>query len=453
MPRPKWGSRIGFILAAAGSAVGLGSVWRFPYYTGRNGGAAFVLVYLVLVALVGLPVQWLELSIGRATGKNPVGAYEAAHRPGSPWRLLGYLGILVGIAILSYYTVVAGWTVGYIVLSAFGSAMRPELPPAEVFHRFTADPLQQVGYLALFMALSVAVVWGGVKGGIERVSKVLMPLLVVLMLGLIVRALTLPQAAKGLAFYLKPDFSKVTGQTILLALGQSFYALSLGMGAMLTYGSYLDREEDLAMSGFHVVLFVTLIALMAGLIVFPVVGGAPKYQGPGLVFVALVKIFRTLPAGTLVAVVFFLLLAIAALTSTISLVEVVTAYLMDEHGWRRPVAVTATGLVSFLLGVPSALAVGASKRLTEFVTISGTKLSFLDVMDFLFGNLFLAIGVLFMCLFAATAWDIRNAEAEITRNSRIFPKVRRIWRFSVLYLAPLAVTFIIVYILTTGKTL
>lgn len=451
--RPQWGSRIGFVLAAAGSAVGLGSVWRFPWYAGKNGGAAFVIIYLICVAVVSIPVQWLELSLGRRTGKNPVGAYAAASSQTSPWKLVGYLGLLVGIVILSYYTVVAGWTAGYIVMGGAGDLMDKSVASADIFKKFTHDPYQQIGYLLLFMGLSVAVVWGGVKGGIERVTTVLMPILVLLMLGLIVRAVTLPQAGAGLEFYLYPDFSQVTCRTVLLALGQAFYAMSLGMGAMLTYGSYLDKKEDLAKCGLQVAVFVTLIALMAGFIVFPVIGGAPEYQGPGLVFVALVDIFRTIPAGRIVAIVFFLLLAIAALTSTISLVEVVTAYLMDEHGWKRHHAVLVTGGVSAAVGIPSALSLGANKTLSDLITIGGESMSFLDLMDFLFGNLFLCFGVFMLCLFAVVRWGLSEPVDEIGRNSKIFPPVASFWRLSVIYIAPLAITWIIVYLITSGQTL
>jgi NSS family neurotransmitter:Na+ symporter len=431
----------------------LGSVWRFPWYAGKNGGAAFVIIYLLCVAVVGIPVQWLELSLGRRTGKNPVGAYAAGSSPTSPWRLVGYLGLIVGIVILSYYTVVAGWTAGYIVLGAGGELMDKSTSSAAMFKTFTHDPYQQVGYLLVFMALSVGVVWGGVKGGIERVTSILMPVLVLLMIGLIVRAVTLPQAAKGLQFYLYPDFSQVTSKTVLLALGQAFYAMSLGMGAMLTYGSYLDKKEDLAKCGLQVAIFVTAIALMAGFIVFPVVGGAPDYQGPGLVFVALVEIFRTIPAGRIVAVVFFLLLAIAALTSTISLVEVVTAYLIDEHGWKRKHAVVVTGLVSAAIGIPSALSLGASESLSAIMVIGGETMGFLDLMDFFFGNLFLILGVFCLCLFAVIRWGMDEPIDEVSRNSKVFPPVKSFWRFSVLYLAPLAISWIIVYMVTSGQTL
>ena len=446
--RPQWGSRLGFVLAAAGSAVGLGSVWRFPWYVGKNGGAAFVIIYLVCVLMVGIPVQWLELSLGRRTGKNPVGAYGMASGGRSAWKMVGYLGLIVGIVILSYYSVVAGWTAGYIVLGAGGDLMSESVSSADIFKEFTHSPWQQVGYLVLFMGLSVAVVWGGVKSGIERVTTVLMPILVLLMLGLIVRAVTLPQAGAGLEFYLDPKFSEVTGHTVMLALGQAFYAMSLGMGAMLTYGSYLDKKEDLAQSGLQVALFVTLIALMAGFIVFPVIGGAPKYQGPGLVFVALVDIFR--PVG---GVLFLLLLGLAALPSSVSLVGVVTAYLIDEHGWSRKKSVLITGLVSAAVGIPSALSLGASKTLSHVVTMGGQKMGFLDLMDFFFGNLFLCLGVFLLCIFAATRWGMDEPIDEIGRNSKLFPPLVRFWRISVLYLAPLAISWILVYMITSGKTL
>ena len=455
--RPQWGSRLGFILAAAGSAVGLGNIWRFPYVTGRNGGAAFVLIYLLCIVAVALPVQWLELSLGRRTKKNPVGAFEAASGPGSPWKIIGYMGVIVGIGILSYYSVVAGWTLGYIVMGAFGDLMDKSVKSADIFAGFTANPAQQIGLMVLFMAVTGGVVWGGVKEGIERITKVLMPVLVLLMVILIVRAVTLPQAGQGLAFYLKPDFSKVSGQTFLYALGQAFFTLSLGMGAMLTYGSYLDKKEDLGKCGLHVAVFDTAIALMAGFIIFPVLGGAPAKAGPGLVFIVLIDVFREIPAGQLVAIVFFLLLAIAALTSTISLAEVAVSYLIDQHKWKRRNAVLATIGVAAALGIPSALGIspglGSSKALTNFITIGGTQMGFLDLMDYLFGNLFLCLGGFLLCIFAAMRWGIAEPTEEISRNSTVFPPVAGLWRFSVLYLAPLATAWVVVYLLAMGKSL
>ncbi len=272
--RGQWGSRVGFILAAAGSAVGLGNIWRFPYITGQSGGAAFVVVYLLCVVLICLPYLFAELVLGRHTQKNPLGAIRAI-RPGSSWVLVGGLCVLTGVFILSYYSVIAGWTFGYI----FKNLLFAHLD----FGHFIASPWIVIPLFALFLGLTMLVVFGGVEEGIERWSKVLMPLLILLMIVLIVRSVTLPGAEKGLSFYLKPDFSKVTGEVVVAALGQAFFSLSLGMGAMITYGSYLSRHEDVVVAGSYVALFDTLIALMAGFMIFPAVfcHGTRSGQWPG----------------------------------------------------------------------------------------------------------------------------------------------------------------------------
>ena len=448
--RGQWGSRLGFILAASGSAIGLGNIWRFPYATGANGGGAFVLIYLVCTLVLGLAVMWAELAVGRATQKNPVGALRAL-APRSPWVLLGYLGLLTGAAILSYYGVVAGWTLGYLYHGFRGNLSQGD--PGEFFGAFVADWKQQVLYLALFMGLTMAVVGGGVRQGIERISKVLMPLLLLMLLGLIVNALMQPQAMAGLRYYLMPDFSQVTTMTFVYALGQAFFSLSLGMGAMLTYGSYMSRKEDLAKAGIYVVLFDTAIALMAGLIIFPVLGGAPRGGGPGLVFVVLIQQFRSMPAGWLVGQIFFLLLAVAALTSTVSLLEVVVSYLVDELKLKRIVAVLLSGVGILLVGVPSALSLGAVPGFSELMTIGGKPAGFLDVMNYLFGNLSLTVGALLLCLFVVLRWKPANAVTEIVSSAPWFRSLAKPWIVCVAVLCPLAVFGLLAYMLVTGQGL
>ena len=448
--RGQWGSRLGFILAASGSAIGLGNIWRFPYATGANGGGAFVLIYLVCTLVLGLAVMWAELAVGRATQKNPVGALRAL-APRSPWVLLGYLGLLTGAAILSYYGVVAGWTLGYLYHGFRGNLSQGD--PGEFFGAFVADWKQQVLYLTLFMGLTMAVVGGGVRQGIERISKVLMPLLLLMLVGLIVNALMQPQAMAGLRYYLMPDFSQVTTMTFVYALGQAFFSLSLGMGAMLTYGSYMSRKEDLAKAGIYVVLFDTAIALMAGLMIFPVLGGAPKGGGPGLVFVVLIQQFRSMPAGWLVGQIFFLLLAVAALTSTVSLLEVVVSYLVDELKLKRIVAVLLSGVGILLVGVPSALSLGAVPGFSELMTIGGKPAGFLDVMNYLFGNLSLTVGALLLCLFVVLRWKPANAVAEIVSSAPWFRSLAKPWIVCVAVLCPLAVFGLLAYMLVTGQGL
>lgn len=440
--RDAFSTRLGFILAASGSAVGLGNIWRFPYITQDNGGGAFVLIYLAFVAIVGFSVMLLELSIGRRTQSNPVGALGSLG--GGPWRALGYLFVATGVVILSYYGVVAGWTVGYLVKSIAG-----HLDP-KAFNAFTADPFQQILYLALFLAATAVVVSGGVRGGIERITSALMPVLILLMLALIIRGFFLDGAMEGLKFYLIPDFDKVTKETFVFAVGQAFFSLSLGMGAMITYGSYLQKKENLVTSAASVVVFDTAIALMAGFLIFPVLGGAVEKGGPTLVFVTLIEIFRTLPGGQIVAVIFFTLLAIAALTSTVSLLEVATAHLVDDRGWKRKKAVCTVTAVTFLLGIPSALSFGGVTWLSDLL-----GKGFLGLMDFLFGNIALSFGALMLCLFAAYKLKFKPLHEEIECNGMRFAAswLGITWRWCVRIVAPALVALVLFYVIFTGQGL
>jgi NSS family neurotransmitter:Na+ symporter len=325
--RGQWSSTLGFVLAASGSAIGLGNIWRFPYVTGTNGGAAFVVLYLICILLICLPYLFAELVLGRHTNKNPVGAI-AALKPHTPWPLVGGLGVVTGVFILSYYAVIAGWAFGYI----FKTLLAPALAHAE----FTASPSISIPLFGIFLILTMAVVVGGVEHGIERWAKILMPILLFLMILVIFRGLTLPGAGKGLEFYLKPDFSAVTGKTILAALGQAFFSLSLGMGAMITYGSYLPKSADLQTSGVSVALFDTMIALMAGFMIFPAVFAMGKNpaSGPPLLFEVLPDIFKSMPFGTPIAVIFFVLLSIAALSRTSS--TSVAGLARSRSSWSVP---------------------------------------------------------------------------------------------------------------------
>ncbi|MBI4418265.1 MAG: sodium-dependent transporter, partial [Ignavibacteriales bacterium] len=339
--RGTWGSRIGFILAAAGSAIGLGNIWRYPYVTGQNGGAAFVLLYLGCVLLIGIPILLAELSLGRHTTLNPVGAFKKLSKSRA-WPLVGYLGVITGAGILSFYLVVAGWTLGYIV--------RTIIPSSESFGQFVANPFEELGYFAAFLLLTMYVVLGGVERGIERWSKLLMPALFVILTLLIIYNLTLDGAMKGVEFYLSPDFSKIKGSTFLAALGQAFFSLSLGMGTMITYGSYISKKENIPVSAAAVALSDTLIAFLAGLMIFPALFAVAvePTQGPSLVFEVLPRVFATMPGGVFLGLLFFILLAIAALTSTVSLLEVPVAFLVDQKQWTRKKAVLVVSALVFL---------------------------------------------------------------------------------------------------------
>ena len=448
--RGAWKSRLGFILAAAGSAIGLGNIWRFPYVVGENGGAAFVLIYLGFVFLIGAPVMIAELALGRRTARNPVGAF-ASLAPGSLWQFVGLLGVITGVGILSFYAVVAGWTVGYFFKTLGGTFNQPMSAEqtAAIFTGFVSNWAIACGLLFTFLTLTALIVWRGVSDGIELMSKILMPVLLLLLIVLALRSVTLSGAGPGLRFYLAPDFSKITPQTFPTALGQAFFSLSLGMGAMITYGSYIGKRDNLVSAAGMVCLFDTGIALLAGLIIFPALfhAGLNPASGVGLVFQVLPPLFATLPAGQLFGAAFFLLLTIAALTSTISLLEVPVSYLIDEWHWSRGRAVLMTSLGTLLLGLPSALAFGA---VGVFSALPGVGLDFLSLMNIVFGNYSLSVGSLLLAVFVGYRWGVAGAAQEIEQEGVRFG-LRPAWAFLIRFLCPVAVAVIIVYIVLTGN--
>ncbi|GAB4224950.1 MAG: sodium-dependent transporter [Acidobacteriota bacterium] len=434
--RGGFGSRVGFVLAAAGSAIGLGNVWRFPYTAGQHGGAAFVLIYLVCVAAICVPVLFAELAIGRATRRNPVGAFKAL-APGSRWFVVGGLGVLTGFAILAFYSVVAGWTLGYLgkaLLGAFAEPLTHEQSVA-MFEQIEGAGIVPVLLTGAFLLLTALVVRGGVEAGIERAAKILMPIFFLLLVAMAIRAMTLEGAGEGISFFLRPDLSKIDGGVFMGALGQAFFSLSLGMGAMITYGSYLGANERMPGAAVSVAVADTTIAVLAGLIIFPTLfaaGGDPS-AGPGLVFVTLPTVFGKLPAGFLFAIAFYSLLVIAALTSTVSLLEVVVCYFVDERGWKRERATWLVTLGCFLLAIPSAL--------------SGT---FLDWQSIIFGNYALTIGAMLICVFVGWVWGVPAAVEEIGRGGAVFP-LAAAWGVIVRWVAPVAIAAVLIYIVATGN--
>lgn len=446
VPRDTWGSKLAFVLAAAGSAIGLGNIWGFPTVAGQNGGAAFLIIYLIAVAFIGAPVMLAELIIGRRTQRNPVGAFRALSRPGSRWVMVGGLGVVTGVIILSFYSVIAGWTLAYVFKTAIGT-FRPGVDTAAIFGDVAGSPLAAISWHLAFMALTVGVVIGGVRDGIERWTKVLMPMLFILLLLLVSRAVTLSGAPEGLRFYLHPDFSKVTMPVILAATGQAFFSLSLGMGAMITYGSYVSRKDDLVSSALFVTGFDTIIAFMAGLIIFPTLfhaGLEPGTGGPGMVFVVLTSLLGSIPpapyGGIIFGTGFFLLLAIAALTSSVSLLEVAAAWLIDERNISRHKAAVLLGGVAFVIGIPSALANGAVGWLTSLPGIGTDFLSFLFT---LFGQYSLVFGALLISIFIGWVWGVRAAGEEVRANDGKFP-LGRLWTFLIRFVCPVAITAILI---------
>ncbi len=447
--RGQWSGKFGFILAAAGSAIGLGNIWRFPYTAGENGGGAFVLIYLGFVALIGVPVLLAELAIGRKTQRNPVGAFKALTNS-KFWPAVGGLGVLTGFGILAFYSVVAGWTLGYLYLSLTGglAGVTESDASAAIFSHLVADPFWAIVLAAVFLLLTVIVVRGGVSGGIERATKILMPLLFVIMLILVIRAMTLPGAGAGISYLFKPDFSKITTTVVMSALGQALFSLSLGMGAMITYGSYLPEKENMPFAGISVAFFDTFIAIMAGLIIFPALfatGGDPS-GGPGLVFVVLPTIFNAMPAGGIFAAAFYALLAIAALTSTISLLEVVVSYFVDERGWHRSKAAWTIGGLCFLLAVPSALSQGA---VDAFGSGGLFSWDFLTLNNNLWGNYSLSLGAILISVFVGWKWGVPNALASLEASGDRLPAAG-LWSFLIRYVCPVVIFILLIFIVATG---
>ncbi|MEE2965789.1 MAG: sodium-dependent transporter [Acidobacteriota bacterium] len=443
--RGTWGSKAGFILAASGSAVGLGNIWGFPTQVGQGGGAVFVLVYLVCVLFICLPIMVAELVLGRRAQLDPVGSFSLI-RPGSNWWLVGALGVLAGAGILSFYSVIAGWSVAYIWFTASGAVTGDADAVGAFFGNFTANGPLSVGLTLVILTATAAVLVGGVQSGIERVTKVMMPVLIGLLLILAIRAASLPGAAEGLAYYLRPDFSRILDPTVInAALGQAFFSLSLGMGAMLTYGSYLSKRESLVTAACWVVALDTGMALLAGFIIFPagfsIEGFDPSAGGPGLIFAVLPRLFATLPGGQLVGAAFFILLTMAALTSTISLLEVPVAHFIDAHKWTRRKAVLLVTTGVFLLAVPSALGNGAVGVLGS---LPGLGVDFLTMMGTVWNDFALPIGGLLTAVFVGWVWRVDQAIEEVELHGAPFP-ARRLWSVLIRYVCPVAISVIIVY--------
>ena len=435
--REHWTGRFGFIMATAGSAVGLGNVWKFPYEAGQNGGGAFLLLYLFFIALFGLSLVIAELLLGRTTQRNPVGAFRALG--GGAWPLVGGVGVLAGFVILSFYIVVAGWTLAYLGFMISGDLGADPAVLGERFGAFVGSPLAPIGWAALFMLLSVAVVIGGVKGGIEKASRILMPALFVLLLLLVLRSISLPGAEAGLAYYLQPDWSRVTMETVSSAIGQAFFSLSLGMGALITYGSYLQRDANIAGSATIIVGLDTLVALLAGLMILPAVFafGFDPSAGPGLTFITLPAVFAQMPAGQWFGIAFFALLAVAALTSAISLLETVVCYFTDETRLGRKGATAVVAAIAFAMGVPVSLSLGVWSG----ITVPGTSLGIFDFLDFTASNLMLPLGGLLTAVFVGWRWSQPAAEA--LRGAGMPAALLPVWIAVLRYIAPLGIAVIL----------
>ncbi len=433
--RGQWATKTGFVLAAAGSAVGLGNLWKFPYMAGENGGAAFVLVYLGILVLIGMTVMLAELTVGRHTQLDALGAYK---KLSAKWAWVGGMGVLCAFLIMAFYTVVGGWAIKYFLGSFATAAANID------FVGFITAPIEPIIYTLIFCVFTWIIVFFGIGGGIEKASKIMMPLLFIFIIIIAIRSCTLPGAGAGLSYYLKPDISQINGGVILAALGQVFFSLSLGMGCMITYGSYLGRDSSLTQSAWMIPTLDTAIAFLAGLAIFPAVFafGMEPGQGPGLMFATLPQVFGQMPAGEFFASIFFLLVIFAALTSAISLLEVVTAYFVDEKSINRSSA-SVIGIIGiFILAIPCSLSMGSLAGvhiIPEIASMNIPAMGFFDAFDFITSKLMLPLGGLLLCIFVGWVWGTDNAINEITEGGISSFPLAGVWSILVKFIAPIAI--------------
>ena len=434
------GGKLSAVLVAAGSAVGLGNIWRFPYIAGENGGGAFLLIYIFCIMLLGFPVLLAEFSIGRHTRKNAVGAYRSLSKR---WTFLGYNAVLSPFVILGSYFVVAGWTLEYLVVSLTGGITNYVSSAAneQLFNDFAISPVRPIIYTLIFIVITHIIIVMGVRKGIERSAKFLMPLLLVVLAVLAVRSVTLPGGTEGIKFFFKPDFSKVTAATFLNAMGQSFFSLSIGLGCMITYASYFKRDTNLTTTTSNVIILDTFVAILASTVIFPAVfsaGIAPE-AGASLVFITLPSIFNTMQLPWLWSSAFFLLLGVAALTSTISLHEVITAYVSEEwHMSRKKAARIITGLLIVLASAAS-LSVGIGRDYTLF------GMTLFDLLDSLTADILLPIGGLCTAIFTGWFMDRRILREQITNGQSRHLFVYRTVAILLKYVCPVLLTVIFLY--------
>ena len=436
--RATFGSKLGVIMATVGCAVGLGNIWRFPYMIGQNGGAAFLAIYIICIILLGLPVMLSEFFIGRYTRKNAAGAFKVL-APGTKWSLIGYNGVLASFLILGFYSVVAGWTLEYIMQAVTGS-LSDKAPEAfaQDFKLFSTEIFRPILWTVTFIGLTHFIVVSGVKEGIERTSKVMMPILFLILLALCIRSVTLPNASEGLYFLFKPDFSKITSAVVLSAMGQAFFSLSIGMGCLFTYSSYFSKDTKMQITALQVTILDTLVAVMAGIMIFPAVfsfGIAPT-AGPELVFITLPNVFQQLPMGAIWSLVFFLLLALAALTSTISLHEVATAYVHEEYQITRTKAAWFVSGGVMVLGILSSLSIGIWKEYTLF------GLTFFDLLDYLTAKIMLPFGGMLICIYLGNRVDRKILKEELTNKGTVPFYFFNTYAFFMKYIAPIAIGMI-----------
>ena len=445
--RERFSSRLGFILISAGCAIGLGNVWRFPYITGKYGGAAFVLIYLIFLIILGMPIMAMEFAVGRASRKSAARSFHVLEPKGTKWHIEGYLAMLGNYLLMMFYTTVGGWMISYIFKMASGSFQG--LAPDQVGGVFN-DMLASPGSMTFWMVVAVLLAFGicsmGLQNGVERITKIMMSFLLIILIVLCIRSVTLPGASAGLQFYLIPDFGKIVknglGEVIFAAMGQAFFTLSLGIGAMAIFGSYISRDRTLMGESVNICILDTIVALMAGLVIFPAcfAFGVDPGEGPGLVFVTLPNIFNQMAAGRLWGTLFFIFMSFAALSTIIAVFENIISFGIDLWGWTRKKSVLVNLVLILVLSLPCVLGFNVWSGVAPL----GAGSTIQDLEDFIVSNNLLPLGSLLYLLFCTSrygwGWDNFIAEADAGKGIK-FPK----WaRFYVSYILPLIVLFILV---------
>jgi neurotransmitter:Na+ symporter, NSS family len=439
-----WSSRFAFILAATGSAVGLGNIWKFPYITGENGGGAFVIVYLVCVLLIGIPIMIAETMLGRRSQRNPVETMELLTEEAGAdknWHYLGWMGVTAGVLILSYYSVIAGWASAYILKAFTGSFFDADATAVKgIFDDFVGSPLQLIFWHSLFMVATMHIVARGVSNGLEKSMQLLMPALFLLMFLLVGYAMTTESYFQGLHFLFKPDFSKLTSDSVLTAMGQAFFTLSLGMGSIMVYGSYLPKGVPIAKTAFVIAGADTVVALLAGIAIFPIVfsNNLHPASGPGLIFQTLPIAFGEMTGGWLMGILFFVTLVIAALTSSVALIEPVVAWLVETKGFSREKACVWSGLATWLLGLGTVFSFNVWSNVKFF------DRNIFQLLDYLTANLMLPIGGFCIAVFAGWIMKREHTEQELNMPDTASYQA---WKILISYIAPTAVFFVFLHVI------
>ncbi len=433
--RDNWGSKFGFIMAAAGSAIGLGNIWRFPYLTGTSGGGAFLMVYIICAIFVGFSIMLAEFTLGRYTAKAAAGAFKTV---GPQWTFVGFMGVLTALMIMGFYPVVGGWATAYIFKS-FGSLLTNPDTAAAAFEPFISSAWEPLIWTGIYLVLNIVVVSKGIAGGIEKVTKVLMPALFILMVVVAARGLSLPGASEGVKFLFQPDFSKLDGSVVLSALGQSFFSMSLGMGCMITYGSFLSKDANLVSNAVLVTIFDTCCALIAGLAMFPAIFayGIDPASGPGLIFVVMPTVFAHMGgAGKIMGTLFFIAFTFAAWSSSVSLFEVVIDYMIEELQKTRTQAVAVSSVIIAILAILSSLSLGVMSDVT-FLGV-GT----FDFLDILTDKVFMAIGGALLAIAVGWAVPKQTIYQEVTNDGAVKFGLFNVWYALLRYVIPVVVAII-----------